>query len=210
MPKKPIQISEVEFLSGVYFLKGGSTPAGYPIFSKSKTLIEGIRKEAIEKGGISAKTFGLFSAYCTFRDAVEGKHFITKELTKKLYETDHLLHEKDCVCYWSLNRENYLEQIKKVYDKTGVNIDQSQDEKIITGIENYLKSLPAEKLTVMCLLNGMFGIPLTAFLLLENGNLSFEKLNSIFNSPSQPDAWDEYGLAPEIMIIKAFADSFNN
>ena len=72
-----------------------------------------------------------------------------------------------------------------------------------------LSGLPADQQATLCLLNGMLSVPVSGFLLLRSGAITYKLLNHVFNSPSQPDAWDEYDRFPEYLMIEKFGKCFD-
>ena len=58
----------VEEKDDIYFLSSETTPAGHPVESPSYELIQAIAFEQLTLGNLDAGKFGIYSAYCTYKD----------------------------------------------------------------------------------------------------------------------------------------------
>ena len=179
---------------GHYILEGALTHNGNPVVSYSLELIEEIAREWRELGRLDAvNDFGVYSSYCTFSEFIENKPFVTKDLAVQLGSSDHLI--KPCtqlLCLWS-DQVEFRNKARALLKDLGIKGDPGKDSKLYRdSIYKHLNALHDYEKAGFCLLNGMFGVPITMCLLLLHSRVTPEDISEVLNKYFQIDDVDSY------------------
>ncbi len=196
--KKPLKKPVINIINdnGLYILEGALSHFGNVVVSHSKEIIEEIAVEWWESGKLDAvNNFGFYSAYCTYRDRIVDKPFVTLALAENLARTDHLIGPGSCTeafCPWpGLHEHRAMAHL--LLKELGISgSDDPSSKEFQLGLFKYLESLADYEKAGFCLLNGTFGVPITMSLLLLHNKIPWHHISDIFNAHYQIDDWDSY------------------
>jgi hypothetical protein len=188
---------------GLYVVADAKTQGGNPVASKSRLLMDGIAFERSLLRRLSAKQFGLYSAFCTHRDfpcAVDKKSCLKEMLEAhfEFYET----HPPS---------EDFLEVVLTVQDSfVGCRIWEPGAhmpiEQAIGVLAAALSKLDAVQRTQMVLLNGMHGGSVFLQLAVLAGMVTCEDYTQFRTASYQPNSEDEQWIRNTASYIQLFGD----
>jgi hypothetical protein len=189
--------------SGLYTVAGAKTQGGNPVSSKSRLLTEGIAFERSLLHRLSAKEFGLYSAFCTHRDfpcALDKKSCL-----KEMLENDFEFYEANPPS------GDVLRVVMTVQDsfvgcriwEPGAHMPIKQAVEALAGA---LSKLHPVQRTQMVLLNGMHGGNALLHLALLTGMVAFDSYTQFRTAEYQPDSEDEQWIRSTASYIQLFGD----
>jgi hypothetical protein len=168
---------------GLFCLPGVQSLQGHPVCSTSKAFIESIALELNQKGTLDAADFGPYSIYCTYRDLICDRQFFDERVISQLIQTDHVQVDAQCSCIWSTEAHDLRPRYLALCTELGVvNAVDHSDVSYAESLAHHVSNLPDHEKTVIGLLNGMRGIPISVSMLLLRGKLSLEQLQSYIGS----------------------------
>jgi hypothetical protein len=193
----------VVFEDGHYVLAGAKTRGGHPVSSRSSLLMDGIGFERSLLRRLSAKQFGLYSAFCTHRDfpcALDKKSCL-----KEMLETDFEFYEA------SPPSGDVLRVVMTVQDSfVGCRIWEPGPhmpiKQAVGALAAALSKLDPVQRTQMVLLNGMHGGSIFLHLAVLTGIVTFEDYTQFRTAPYQPDSEDEQWIRSTASYIQLFGD----
>lgn len=194
---------------GNYYLKGIHTPAGNPVFSSNRNLIESIKET--QNGRYDETKFGLYSMYCTYRDFIAdfglyhvNDAFFNMTLNDPFFGTnltgEHAL---------DFPPEGVRARLESLFDS--LNIPKAYLE--ITNPENLynlylskiLESNSPEKLTAFVILNGHLEAPMSLLLLFLKDLYSIENFKC---NPYQFDSKENAHYFITVEVVKSWLEVF--
>ena len=189
--------------NGVYTVAGAKTQGGNPVSSKSRLLMEGIAFERSLLRRLSAKQFGLYSAFCTHRDfpcALDKKSCL-----KGMLENDFEFYEANPLS------EDFVRVAMAVQDslmgcrvwEPGAHMPIKQ---AVGALAAALSKLDPVQRTQMILLNGMHGGNVLLHLSVLTGMVTFGHYTQFRTAEYQPDSEDEQWIRSTASYIQLFGD----
>lgn len=203
-PSKSKNAAPIEKTENGYLLVGHLSHGGNPIESPSRAIIDAINEELTLHGNLDAVSrFGIYSAYSTFRDFIVNKEFVTKTLAADLADSDHFINAcANPLCPWNTVQDLYLDEAMLVLNNNGLTaIRNNHPDDYKKQLFNYLTKLKDHQLAALCLLNGMFSVPVSIILLYLNNRLTADDISSTLTTHFQID--DEYSLHEQDRIISS-------
>ena len=157
-------------------------------------MIEAIADERRQFRKLDAsKRFGIYSIFSTHADYISGKQFITDDLVRGLAAVDHILNDASCHCPWSIHRDDLLPEVLKNYASLKIADAKNPGSKsFASGLRDYLKNLQDYEQTTLCLMNGMWGIPVSICLMYLTGQMGLDQIFLLMDSQNQIDDWDAH------------------
>jgi len=189
--------------AGEFFIPDLKTAADHPVESSSQNLLAAIALEKLMVPKMEAGNFGIYSAYCTYRDfdaSVEFPQSGVRELvdTQLAYNPEDI---SDDIC------EMFAEVQKQLLSKPiwgkGIRINADQAAPILAA---GMAKLTRAQRTQFILMNGMHGaglfLPLAAVL----GVCSFEQYGDYMCQGMAPDSPEEQERRIETAYIALFGE----
>ena len=186
-----------------YNFQSIKTPSGIGVFHSSSRLIEAISFEKAMLPRLKPQNFGVFSAYCTFRDFNTASE-MPLSLIRDLIATQ-----------WSFNPNDLEAGMMNIFLETqnrflpkpiwgpSINIKEGEASRILAiGMQN----LPVEKRVQFLLMNGMHGSGLFLPLAALTSCIDFEDYADILTRGFQPDSGEEQNLRKEAAYIKLYGE----
>lgn len=189
--------------AGEFFIPGLKTAAGHPVESPSQSLLSAIALEKLTVPKIKAGNFGIFSAYCAYRDfdmALQMRESSIHELleTQLAYDPESIS-EEICNMFAEVQKRLLSEPI------WGKGIRMSVDQAAPILAVGMAKLTRAQR-TQFILMNGMHGsglfLPLAAVL----GVCSFEQYGDLMCQGMAPDSPEERERRIETAYIALFGE----
>jgi hypothetical protein len=188
---------------GIYLVTGAETQGGNPVSSESRLLMDGIAFERSSLRRLSAKRFGVYSAFCTHRDfpcALDKKSCL-----KEMLESHFEFYDEHPPS------EDFLQVVMAVQDgfigcriwEPGKRMTMA---KAIAPLAVALSKLDAVQRTQIVLLNGMHGGSILLHLALVIGMVSFDDYTQFRTASYQPDSEDEQMIRTSTSYIQLFGD----
>ncbi len=204
LPVFELAKSKVKFEDDLYVLPRAKSYTKKPVASKSRRLIEAIafERETIKK--LNARQFGIYSAFCTWKDfcedVIKERHFY-EVLVDGQFEYDAEEFDYGDFMDLALNVQNEL--LDKPIWGTGIKVDRDEAVDILAKGMSQLTSIQLAQFNLM---NGMHQgglfLPLAQIL----GLNSYEKYVEWKTEGYQPDSEQEQGLRYEVEIIKLLGE----
>ena len=196
--------SKVKLEDDLYVLPKSKSFTKKPVASKSKRLIEAVAFERDTCKKLDARQFGIYSAFCTWKDFCEGvikeRHFY-EELVDGQFEYDAEDSGYGDFMDIALKVQNQL--LDKPIWGVGINVDRDEAVDLLAKGMSQLTSIQLAQFTLM---NGMHQgglfLPLAQVLGLNSYGNYIEWKTYEF----QPDSDEEQGLRYEIEIIKLLGE----
>lgn len=199
LPPKPSKI--VESKAG-FQMTGHRTHAGHPIECHSRKVIEAIENEYRTRGKLDAVNhFGFYSAFSTYRDFIVGKEIVTRDFSNDLAKSDHFIVKcPNPFCTWSKIEDQQRTDSINFLKILGLShIASNQQKKYQTQLHRYLSTLEPHVISGLVLMNGMFGVPVSIFVLFINEKFSADEIAATLTMHYQID--DREGHAEARRII---------
>ena len=188
---------------GKFFsLLGTKTPGGSEVRSISRRLIEAIAAERQKFKKLDAtRQFGIFSIFSTYADHIAHRQFITDMLVNDLAVNDHVLNYNKCSCPWSVNSEHLRPAAFQTLAKLDIhNFIDPKSMAFTSSLKNALQNLQDYEKTTFCILNGMWGIPISVCLMYLQGDYSMDEILVTMDSMNQIDDWEAHGDMRDIRL----------
>ena len=187
--------------NGHYVVAGAQTQGGKPVSSKSSRLMDGIAFERSLLRRLSAKQFGLYSAFCTHRDfpcALDKKSCL-KEMVEAHFEQ----------FYAGAHSEDFLQMIMAVQEALFPYRIWGKDEKVpvdsaIEALAVVVSKLGRVQRTQWVLLNGMHGGSLFLQLAVISDVIAWEDYRRFQTQNYQPDSPEEQSIRSSASYIELF------
>ena len=189
--------------NGHYVVAGAQTQGGKPVSSKSSRLMDGIGFERSLLRRLSAKQFGLYSAFCTHRDfpcALDKKSCL-KEMVEAHFEQ----------FYAGAHSEDFLQMIMAVQEALFPYRIWGKDEKVpvdsaIEALAVVVSKLGRVQRTQWVLLNGMHGGSLFLQLAVISDVIAWEDYRRFQTQNYQPDSPEEQSIRSSASYIELFGE----
>ena len=196
--------SKVKFVDDLYVLPRSKSYSKKPVSAKSKRLIEAIAFERVTCKKLDARNFGIYSAFCTWKDfceeGIKDRHFY-EALVDGQYKYDAEEFYYGDFMDLALNVQNdFLD--KPIWGK-GIKVDRDVAVDILVKGMSQLTSI---QLTQFSLMMGMHESGLFLSLAQVLGLNSYEKYIEWKTQSYQPDSEYEQDLRYEIEIIKLLGE----
>ncbi len=204
LEKARVKISERD--GGVYILRL-KTAAGHPVESPSEALLEAIAIEKLTRPRMTAGNFGIYSAYCTYRD-FETSIQIPDSLIRELLASQFEYNPKDVPVEI---HELFLNTQQRLLSRPvwGRGIKMEIDEAAPILAEG-MASLTRTQRVQFILMNGMHAagifLPLATILGLHD----FDEYANRICQHFQPDSPEEQDRRKETAYIRLFGELASN
>jgi hypothetical protein len=196
--------SKVKFEDDLYVLPRSKSYTKKPVASKSKRLIEAIAFERETRKKLDARQFGIYSAFCTWKDfcedVIKERHFY-EELVDGQFEYD--AEDSDYGDFMDLALKVQNQLLDKPIWGVGINVDRDEAVDLLAKGMSQLTSIQLAQFTLM---NGMHQGGLFLPLAQVLGLNSYESYIEWKTSEFQPDSEEEQALRSEIAIIKLLGE----
>jgi len=193
----------VEEKDDIYSLPGVKTPAGHSVESSSEKLIQAIAFEQLTLGKLDAGNFGIYSAYCTYRDfgtSVMMPDELISELVSGQFE-----YSPDDVDAEVM--QIFMDTQKKVLTQPiwgeGISMYPADAAKILTA---GMASLTRTQRVQFCLMNGMHSAGLFLPLATVTDVISFDRYAHLKSQGLQPDSPEEQDIRKETAYIQLYGE----
>ena len=193
----------VEEKDDIYFLSSETTPAGHPVESPSYKLIQAIAFEKLTLGKLDAGNFGIYSAYCTYKDfetSVQMPDELISELVSGQFE-----YSPDDVDAEVM--QIFMDTQKKVLTQPiwgeGISMYLADAAKILS---QGMASLTRTQRVQFILMNGMHSAGLFLPLAAVTGVISFDRYAHLKSQGLQPDSPEEQDLRKETAYIQLYGE----
>lgn len=196
--------AKVEFSNGLYVLPQAESYTNKPVASKSKRLIEAISFERESTGKLDATKFGIYSAFCTWKDFIEGK-----PKSRSFYE-DHvdgqLSYDADQGSYGTFMDIAMAVQ-NRMLEKPmwGKSIQCDRDE-AVSMIQRAMDKLSSIQMAQFTLMNGMHSaglfFPLAQILKISSYEYYADRQTQDF----WPNSHEEQSRRADISFIQLLGD----
>ena len=193
----------VEEKDDIYFLPSETTPAGHPVESPSYKLIQAIAFDQLTLGKLDAGNFGIYSAYCTYRDfetSVQMPDELISELVSGQFEylpsdiTEEVM-------------KIFMDAQKKALSQpiwgAGISMDQAD---ALKTLSEGMASLTRTQRVQFCLLEGMHAAGLFLPLAAVTGLITFEQYAWYMCQGFQPDSHEEQERRIETAYIQLYGE----
>jgi len=195
---------KVKFKDNLYILPRAKSYHKHPVASPSKRLIESISFEREYRKRLDAHKFGIYSAFCTWRDfclETEVQRSMMEELVDFQFEFN-----AEEICF-----EEFLQVASDVQEKLlkkpiwgkGISIDR--DEAVLI-LEEGFRKLSSIQIAQFELMNGMHQGGLFLPLAQVLGLNSWERYIEWSTDGLQPDSDEEQALRTETAFIRMLGD----
>jgi hypothetical protein len=196
--------SKVKFENDLYVLPRSKSYTKKTVASKSRRLIEAIAFERETCKKLDARQFGIYSAFCTWKDfcedVIEERHFY-EELVDGQFEYD--AEDSGYGDFMDLALKVQIQLLDKPIWGVGINVDRDEAVNLLAKGMSQLTSIQLAQFTLM---NGMHQGGLFLPLAQVLGLNSYEKYVEWKTDDYQPDSEEEQGLRYEIEIIKLLGE----
>ncbi|MEY4144564.1 MAG: hypothetical protein RLZZ335_416 [Bacteroidota bacterium] len=204
LEKYNIAKQKVKYTDGLYVLPRSKSYSGKPVASESKRLIEAIAFEREVFKKLNPRRFGIYSAFCTWKDFCEDV-ILPISFFEKLVD-GQLLYDPDAHDYGSFMdvaidvQDSLLS--RRIWCK-GIKIDRDE---AIAVVQDGFSRLTSIELAQFELMKGMHNsglfLPLAQILGINPWETYIEWKTQNF----QPDSPEEQSLRSEVAIIKMLGD----
>jgi len=161
---------------------------GHPVVAESQSLIESIAFEKTLTGKLNARRFGIYSAYCTWRDRIVGTSVsmsLCRDLVEGQFEYDpEEISDRTVEIFMQVQQH----LLSRPIWGSGLSVDIEEASNIL---HDGLSKLDSYQITQFHLLNGMHSGGLFYPLALILGVVSLQHYCDIFTEHCQPDSPDE-------------------
>ena len=186
----------------MFYIPELKTPAGHDVESSSRELMEAIAFENLTLKRLTAENFGIYSAYCTYRDfdtSVEFPDDLIRELVKTQFECDIDTQTSDEMGgLIALVQKKLL--TKPIWGK-GIKMKPAQAEEILA---EGIKSLARHQRVQFILMNGMHSAGLFLPLAMNLGFCTDDQYAEYMCQGFAPDSPEEQERRKEIAYIKLY------
>ena len=193
--------SRVAAKDGLFSFGGIRTNAGHKIRHKSRQLVEAIAFETETLPSLKAGNFGIYSAFCTYRD-----FRLSKDMPDDLMEMlviGQLSYDLSDVSDEVM--EMFLETQRRLLPQpiwgTGIDVSKSDATRILG---EGMRKLPREKRVQFVLMNGMHNSGLFLPLAAITGCIDFEQYVQYMNQGSPPDSGEEQDRRKQVAFIALY------
>ncbi|QOY86154.1 hypothetical protein [Paludibaculum fermentans] len=188
----------------MYVVARAITQAGNPVSSRARLLMDGIAFERSLLRRLSAKSFGLYSAFCTHRDfrCALGKKSCLKEMLKVHFD------------YYAAEpaAEDFVKLVLAVQDdfigcriwQPGAHLPMAE---AVSALASALSKLDESQRTQMVLLNGMHGGSVFLHLGVLLRMISFADYADFLTAPYQPDSEEEQWIRSSTCYTELFGEA---
>ncbi len=194
---------KIQMVNEEYEYDGLRTPEGSIIRHPCRVLVEAIAFEKATLPDLFAGNFGVYSAYCTYRDfslAQELPSHLMQELVKTQFEYDP---EEIDPSIRSLFRETQNRLLEEPIWDTEDAISLSQACRIL---HDGMSRMPIERRVQFVLMNGMHSAGLFLPLAVLSDCTSFDTYCDLMTQGYQPDSGEEQVLRIETAYISLYGD----
>jgi hypothetical protein len=189
--------------NGMHFLEAKvlKTQAGHCIKHESRALLEAIAFEKITTKRLSAKYFGIFSAYCTYRDfalSTELTDVVLDELLETLKIKSHAQQSPGLRDMLARVQQHLLGY--EIW-RNGLLVPTAQAR---FDLALAMISLTRSQRTQFILMNGMHGAPVFLCLAVIHGFCTFEEYTDVISAPYQADSVEEQEVRKAVSYMALF------
>ena len=188
---------------GEFHLKRATTPAGHPVQSQRGELIEAIAFERVCLGRLDAGNFGIYSAYCTYRDfdtSIGMEESTIEGLVEQQLAIPPERLNGDMLGAFIQAQEAAL--AKPIWGK-GVKVTKKKACEVVAA---GMRTLSRPQRVQFILMHGMHDASLLLALAAAAKVITFEKYAELQCQPFQPDSPQEQDLRKETAYIKLYGE----
>lgn len=186
-----------------YYLPRSKTAAGHPVESDSLRLMEAIAFEKLCVKRLTAGNFGIYSAFCTYRDfetSVKMPDELIAELISGQFEYSPQDIEEEVMRIFMDAQKAVLSQ--PIWGQ-GISIDQADAVKILS---QGMASLTRTQRVQFILMNGMHAAGLFLPLATVTGVITYDQYAWYMCQGFQPDSPEEQERRTEIAYIQLYGE----
>lgn len=196
--------SKVEYVNGEYVLPNAKSHTGLPVAAEFRRLIEAIAFEKECRKKLDPRKFGIYSAFCTWKDFTEGKEF-DKDIVEEAV-VGQLEYDADAYDYGDFMPVAMAVQ-ERLFENpiwgAGIAIDANEAVEIVyEGIQDLTSIQWAQWQLMNGMHEGGLFLPLAQVL----GLNSWEQYMRWKTDDFQPDSFEEQAVRTETMFIKMLGD----
>lgn len=188
---------------GGYSYDGIRTAAGHEIRHESRRLVEAIAFEKKSLRRLEAGNFGIYSAFCTYRDFDLPKD-MPDDLTQSLIAGQWVY---DATSVTDDVMEMFLEAQRRLLPRPiwgpGLDVSQSEAARILG---EGMRTLPMEKRVQFVLMNGMHNAGLFLPLAVLTDCITFEQYVQYMTQGFAPDSGEEQDRRKHVAYISLYGE----
>lgn len=187
-----------------YYLSRAKSAAGHPVEYCSEEILEAIAFEKLTVPRMTAGNFGIYSAFCTYRDfdtSIEFPDELIRELLRNQLEDD--VEDYSSEEMPELFREVQSKILSKLIWGRGIDMDIDEAAPILAA---GLASLTRQQRVQFMLMNGMHSAGLFLPLAVLTDLVTFEQYADYMCEAWQPDATEEQDRRIETSYIKLYGE----
>jgi hypothetical protein len=191
-----------------YWLQGAKSHHGNPVESTSRSLIEAIAFERETLGRLDARDFGIYSAYCSWRDMICDKpipYILMKSLVETQFQYDATEFEGSPLLDLAMEVQDELLS-EPIWGLVRNNAVAVSPERAVEILAEGLERLTEYQWTQFSLLNGMHSAGLFLPLAQVLGLNSWERYIDWKTQGFPPDSKEEQSLRKDVAVIRMFGD----
>lgn len=197
-------VAKVKDVDGLYILPRAKSFSGNPVTSSSRRLIEAIAFERLVCKKLNARRFGIYSAFCTWKDFCE-EVIKPRSFFEELVD-DQFIYDAEEDIYGSFMDLAILVQdellSKRIWGKS-IKVDRDEAVSIIQDGFSRLSDIQLAQFTLM---NGMHSAGLFLPLAQVLGLNSWDTYIKWKTQPYKPDSEEEQSIRTETAIIKMLGE----
>ena len=188
---------------GEFYLPRMKTAAGHPVESASEELLEAIAFEKLTVPRMTAGNFGIYSAYCTYRDFDDSVQ-MPEDLIRALLESQRA-HDPENVSDDLCDMSDEVQMQLLTQPVWGEGVQMTLDQ-AVPMLAAGIAKLTRTQRTQFILMNGMHGAVLFLALAAIIGICSFEQYADYMCQGMAPDSPEEQDRRIEAAYIRLFGD----
>jgi hypothetical protein len=193
--------TRVQSVGNGFGLPDAKTPNDNPVESDSERLLQAIAFEQLTMGRLDARNFGIFSAFCTYRDfdtSIMMNEELIMELVEGQFQYKPMDVDPDTVSLFMGVQRKILSQ--PIWGH-GITMNKALAAQVLSkGMDSLTRSQRVQ----FILMNGMHGAGLFLPLACVTGAINFNKYASLVCQGFQPDSVEEQDRRKESAYIELY------
>ena len=195
--------TRVQSVGNGFGLPEAKTPNANPVESDSERLLQAIAFEQLTMGRLDARNFGIFSAFCTYRDfdtSITMNEELIMELVEGQFQYKPMDIDPDTVSLFMGVQQKILSQ--PIWGH-GITMNKALAAQILS---KGMDSLTRTQRVQFILMNGMHGAGLFLPLTAVTGEINFNKYTLLVCQGFQPDSTEEQDRRKESAYIELYGE----
>lgn len=195
--------TRVQSVGNGFELQDAKTPNDNPVESDSERLLQAIAFEQLTMGRLDARNFGIFSAFCTYRDfdtSIKMNEELIMELVEGQFQYKPADIDPDTINLFMGVQQKILSQ--PIWGH-GIAMNKALAAQILS---KGMDSLTRTQRVQFILMNGMHGAGLFLPLAVVTGAINFNKYTSLVCQGFQPDSIEEQDRRKESAYIELYGE----